>query len=201
MITDALRNLANAAIREQRYREAQLLLEESLTVSQRAGDLLSEAYTFDRLGVLAESRQDYAHAHRWYCQSLDLVRTLGIEVFVGLELANVARIAHLQGDAGALKLHQEGLQLKWRHGWQNNQPGSLENIASIVLGHGDAARGVRLLSAAHRLRDRLGHAQPASDSDDIVWARSQLGEEAFAHAWAEGQAMTLEQAVADALDA
>jgi hypothetical protein len=35
---------------------------------------------------------------------------------------------------------------------------------------------------------------------DVAVARAQLGETAFAAAWAEGRAMTLEQAVAYALE-
>jgi hypothetical protein len=34
---------------------------------------------------------------------------------------------------------------------------------------------------------------------DVALARAQLGEEAFAAAWAEGQAMSLEEAIAYAL--
>jgi hypothetical protein len=35
--------------------------------------------------------------------------------------------------------------------------------------------------------------------DDLASARATLGEEAFAAAWAEGRAMTLDEAIADAL--
>jgi hypothetical protein len=37
-------------------------------------------------------------------------------------------------------------------------------------------------------------------SDAVAAARASLGEETFAAAWAEGRAMTLEQAAADALE-
>ena len=46
---------------------------------------------------------------------------------------------------------------------------------------------------------RLPHRRAIIDAG-LSCARSTLGDEAFAAAWAEGRAMTLEQAVAYALD-
>lgn len=66
-----------------------------------------------------------------------------------------------------------------------------------------ACCGVRLLGAAAAARDVVGI--PLSPGDyveyarDVATLRDQLGEEAFDAAWAEGRAMTLEQAIASAL--
>jgi hypothetical protein len=62
----------------------------------------------------------------------------------------------------------------------------------------------RLLGAALALREAAGKPpEPgwrAACDRLILAARGALGEEAFAVAWAEGQAMALEQAVAAALE-
>jgi len=62
----------------------------------------------------------------------------------------------------------------------------------------------RLLGAADALLLALGQSRDSIDSfdqDRIVAAiRAQFGEEAFATAWEAGRAMTLEQAIEEALD-
>ena len=66
---------------------------------------------------------------------------------------------------------------------------------------GRPERAARLLGASAALREEIG--APLSpitqaDHDHAVNAsREALGEDAFAAAWAEGSAMTLEEAIAD----
>jgi hypothetical protein len=65
-------------------------------------------------------------------------------------------------------------------------------------------RPVRLHAAAQALRDAIGKpvapSRRAEHQRELAAARAALGKQAFAAAWAEGRAMTLEQAVAYALD-
>jgi len=69
-----------------------------------------------------------------------------------------------------------------------------------------AERSARLLSAAETLLDTIGLSLAAwpemrADYDRYVAAaRAQLDEATFAAAWAQGRAMTLDQAVAYALE-
>jgi hypothetical protein len=68
-----------------------------------------------------------------------------------------------------------------------------------------AVRAARLLAAAEALRDSLRLSLRPYERADLesamTFARTHLDEEAFAAAWAEGHAMTLEQAVAYAIRA
>ena len=64
-------------------------------------------------------------------------------------------------------------------------------------------RAAHLFGAAHAFLQRSGALidpgdQPEHDRN-IAFVRARLGEAAFEAAWAEGQAMTLDQAVAHAL--
>jgi hypothetical protein len=65
-------------------------------------------------------------------------------------------------------------------------------------------RAVRLFAAAEASRASIGTPLDFLDLDEyetcLQAVRSALGEEAFAAAWAEGRALTLEQAVARALE-
>jgi hypothetical protein len=61
---------------------------------------------------------------------------------------------------------------------------------------GQPERAVRLWGAAEALYDSIGK---HTDYYDRAAARAQLDDATFAAAWAEGRAMTVEQAIAYAL--
>jgi hypothetical protein len=65
-------------------------------------------------------------------------------------------------------------------------------------------RAARLFGAAEELRARIGAlGQPierAVYADSVARVRAQLDPETFAAAWAEGRAMSMEQAITDVID-
>jgi hypothetical protein len=76
----------------------------------------------------------------------------------------------------------------------------LEGFAHVAGAEGDAERAARLFGAAEALREALGAPLPpverAHYDRSVAATRAALGEEAFAAAWAEGRALSLEQAIA-----
>jgi hypothetical protein len=78
--------------------------------------------------------------------------------------------------------------------------------AGLWVARGRPERAARLYGAERALRP-AGAPAPAGRTALVVWryeedlaaARAALGDEAFAAAWAQGQVMPREQAVADAL--
>jgi hypothetical protein len=78
-----------------------------------------------------------------------------------------------------------------------------EGLARLASAKGQRDRAARLFGAAELLRETLGyHASDQADHDKYVAsARAGVAETAFAAAWAEGRAMTLEQAIEYALAA
>jgi hypothetical protein len=73
-------------------------------------------------------------------------------------------------------------------------------LARLALAAGQARRAVQLLAAAGpAVNTRMTGPVDRDDYErDVTVGRAQLGESAFA-AWAEGQALSLEEAVALAL--
>jgi non-specific serine/threonine protein kinase len=76
-------------------------------------------------------------------------------------------------------------------------------MAAVLVERGQSERAARLFGAEHALRNTIGYVvgdrwRPRHERN-LVSARAALGDEAFAAAWARGQAMTREQAVAYAL--
>jgi hypothetical protein len=80
---------------------------------------------------------------------------------------------------------------------------ALENLALTIAATGEGARAAYLLGAAAALRETVG-APPhprgqAGMERTTASAQAALGEEAWAAAFAAGRALTLEEAVAEAL--
>jgi len=83
---------------------------------------------------------------------------------------------------------------------QLNLPFYLEGLAEVVAAQGEGAWAARLWGAAEALREDLNTPLPAVFRTEyelaIAAVRTQLGEHAFAAAWAEGRTITPEQALA-----
>jgi hypothetical protein len=73
----------------------------------------------------------------------------------------------------------------------------------VAVAQAQSERAARLFGAAEALREAIGTPLPPADRAEhdrsVAAVRTALGEEAFAAAWAEGRALTLEHAVAFAL--
>jgi hypothetical protein len=69
---------------------------------------------------------------------------------------------------------------------------------------GQPQEAARLLGASAAMLETMGMPYPPSDKDEVALyltdIRSQLDEETFAAAWAEGQAMSMTEAVAYVLE-
>jgi tetratricopeptide (TPR) repeat protein len=80
----------------------------------------------------------------------------------------------------------------------------LEGLAGIARRRGDLERAVRLYGAAARLRDSAASALPVFERGNVDAATVELtialGEEGFAAAWAAGQGLPAERAVAYAIE-
>jgi len=76
---------------------------------------------------------------------------------------------------------------------------ALHVYADLAYVEGDADRAVRLFAAADRHRRAIPHVMPSSVGDrydrELADLRRTLGDDAFDAEWAEGTAMTLEDAV------
>jgi predicted ATPase/DNA-binding SARP family transcriptional activator len=195
--------LGNAAFAEGDLGAAQSLWEETLAIDQeatgRGGDVLLS------LGRLAAARDDYAGARAWYEEYVEQGQKTGYRLYVADGLLGLGDVACLEGDYTAARIfYQQALALQRE---QHNRIGIaafLERLAGVCQAQGQPERSARLLGVAETLRERDGVPLPPMDQanyDPIVSAaRVQLGEEAFLAAWAEGRALTIEQAVADVLE-
>lgn len=134
--------------------------------------------------------------------SLRIVRQAGVETMVVQVRIGLARLLAQQGDvAAARNLYRKGLtQLLELNIYKEDIAASLEGLATLEAEQGVPGQAAWLWGAAEVLREAIGApiypVHRPSYEQAITLARTQLGEQTFAVAWAEGRSMTVEQALA-----
>jgi len=163
------------------------------------------AWTLNHLGHAAQLRGDYQRAAEMHQESLAIFRCL-VYQYIGLSWAyhSLGETALGMGRLDeATRWLAQGLTISQTLSDQASVPWCLAGLGSVAALDEEPERAARLWGAAERLRQALGcrpaPAARATYERALATCRAQLGEEAFAAAWAEGQAMTLEQAIAEAL--
>ena len=124
---------------------------------------------------------------------------------VAYALHGLAEIARSTGNLEpAAAMYSEGMALFQQTAEQRGVAWCMEGLAKLALGRHQPERATRLLAAASSLRDACGAPVQPADRPDydraVAAAQAQLGETAFSAAWAQGRALTLEQAIALALE-
>jgi tetratricopeptide (TPR) repeat protein len=170
-VADILCSRSRVALAQRNTELAASLLEESLALCVAVDDTAGKAQALHLLGQVARQQGDIAHANMRLTESLRLRQSRApYDILESIE--------GLGGLAVAAQHSPESRPLA-------------------------ALRAARLLSAAAAIRDLLKLPLPPGDraayERDVAAARGQVDETAWAMAWAEGQAMTLEQAITEAL--
>lgn len=198
--------LGQIALDQSEDTRARALLEEGLLLHQEAGDTrgsLGALYFLERLHL---AQGELARARAYGEEQLALSRAIGFQISAAGALSFLGRVALEEGNvttAGELFAESLALLRETNESWP---------IADVLLGIGvtltalDCAQeAVRLWGAAGALCAALGVPLPPDERAFVERARvallSQLGEDAFAAAWAEGRALTPEQALAGAIHA
>ncbi len=205
-IATALNSLGMVAYHEEDYDAAAEHYEGSLAICTELDDKHGISVALNNLGSINHSLGNYDRATALYEQSLDLERELGDQQGIAAALNNLAEVALDNEDyARAARLYNESLAFCRELGDRQGIAVCLEGLAGVVGGQGQIARAARLFGAAAALRQEIGSLlQPAylpKYEQQIDALRSKLDETQWSSAWTGGQAMTLEQAIAYALEA
>jgi non-specific serine/threonine protein kinase len=179
--------------------------EAALRVLRELGAEADAGPARDALALAALGAGDLARARALLEARLAAAEAAGQGRAAGFCLTRLGRVARLEGDrAAARRRLAAGLQRSRDAGDRPNILVALEEWAGLAAAEGRPGRAARLFGAAQALRAAAGLARHASlcaaYGRDLAATRAALGPEAFAAAWAAGQAMPLEQAVADALE-
>jgi len=201
----ALISLGWVALRSGDHQLANTRLEEALALSRELGDTRSIGFELSGLGEAALRQGDYVRARQLMEESLELRRQLGNKWGVGVSLGMLGWVAMRERDwdRAAARLG-ESLEVRREIGDKGGSAWCLERLAGVTMAQGQAEKAVRLFSAAAALRASIGSVIDPVDQAryerNRKSLRAKLGKERFAAARDEGRAMTLDQAVAYALE-
>jgi predicted ATPase/DNA-binding XRE family transcriptional regulator len=181
-------------------------LAESLEIGRRANDCWAQATGLMLQSFMAMAAGDVDAARELLVESVTLYRVSRDKTNLARALLASAGIDRLRGELDiAMSDLDEALQLSSDVGDWGSFVACLTCLAGVLLAQGHPERGAVLLGAADRIRDVTG-AQPLQGSDALnagieEAVRDALETTAFDRAFAEGHAMSQEEAAAYALDA
>jgi non-specific serine/threonine protein kinase len=206
-IASALTDLGMAALWGQRDDiPVTAVMEELRELKPRLKNRNTLAYLLVLEGMIALSRGDVDHSVTLHEQSLKLFRETRNTPGIITCLGQLGGIVLRRGDyEGALPLLRETLRLGWESDYTVAVQTVLYFLACVAASREQPVRAARLWGAVEGMEEDYGvHVSPIALSQTdyegrLAAARSQVDEEAWSGAWAEGKAMPLEQAVGYAL--
>ncbi|WP_309719621.1 tetratricopeptide repeat protein [Armatimonas sp.] len=201
----SLNSLGNSAFFQADYATAQRYHEASLTLKRELGDKSGISISLNNLGNIAHQRGDLATALRYHEESLALKQELGDKNGVASSLLNLGNIAQRQSNNEAARAYfQQSLRTRQELEDRFNVIICLESLANLALDEKNFSHAALLWGAATRLKEEIGTATPHSIQESHLYhlksTRAGLGDDAFEAVFARGHGLTLEEAIARALE-
>lgn len=206
-LASVLQSLAYATMEihgSQAAQQLQSYMEESLALSQGSVDPEAAVRIEGILAKLAFYRGDLVEARKHADLMLDLHKEMGDQLSVTGHQSGMAHVARQLGNfEEALALYRETL-LDWQKiGHRGAVAHQLERFAFIAKAQEQGERAVKLISAAEALREASNSPMTPQErieyDNEVASLRAGMDEKTFVSLWAEGRAMTMEQAIEYAL--
>lgn len=177
-----------------------MLAEEAQTLYNELSNKRGIADTHRLLSSALTEQGEYARALMLAEQAATIYKELGDPWATTYTQISMAGVVQLQGDSiHAQALVEESLAVSIEAGYLGGIAFGLEQLATIVATQREPARTVLLWGAAEAVRETISAPilpiERAGYEPAVSRAHSQLGDEIFATLWAEGRAMTPDQAL------
>jgi predicted ATPase/DNA-binding SARP family transcriptional activator len=163
-------------------------------------------WSLTMLANVARCEGDLSSARSLFEESASIHQYFGRRGDAAWCQLGAGNVALAQGDqAAARSLYTEVLKAFREHDDREGSAFALERFASLAAATGQSETVARLLGAAEALREAIEFPLPPVDRTEyydrlVEETRIALGEKRFAAAWAEGRAISLEEAIQFALD-
>lgn len=207
-VAASLASLGLAVLLQGDKARATALREEADKLRREPLDRQTLAHVLISLARIALQEGDYERTTALGRESLALNRELEDRWGIAQSLMAMGFAELALGDhEGAAASFEEALRLLRTRGDQIGVSFSLLGLAGVASEQLKPERAARLWGAAEALRETVGLRFSPSDRSHLNYenrltaARSLLGDEAFAAAWTEGRATSLEEAIEYALAA
>jgi predicted ATPase/DNA-binding SARP family transcriptional activator len=192
--------------------------QEAIKLGWEVGNISNVAGSTDTLGLIAFHEGDFPAAQSFLEEGLRLMRQVEDKPGIAIMLDLLGGIAYTQGHYEEAKARVEESQLLWQDlgskpdvAWGRYFLGwCLAGLAELAGAAGKPERAARLFGATHTLLQSLDTQLEATDQGryeriptttqadferHVAALHAKLGDQTFETAWAEGQAMTLDQTV------
>jgi non-specific serine/threonine protein kinase len=189
------------------YAVARARFGEALSISRELHSQSWYGFALLQLAAMARIEGSYEQSRRSIEEALAIARDIGARWLHGSGLAAAGWLARAERDNERAKaLTAAALRLFNAAVFSRGIDGCLRNLGILAVEAGRVRRGACLLGASDRMGDldRVIYGLLLGNHEAYLayraTARTMLGDREFEAAWAEGQAMTLDQAVAYALE-
>jgi non-specific serine/threonine protein kinase len=204
-ITNSLTNLARLTLWMGDFSSPAAWLEEALSISRQLGDQASEDEILATFGILAYWQADYGRARAYYEESLILCEKVGDQFQSLWAHVFMAYAVLRQGDIHqAHEMFADGIRSAQKAGLTIALVFAVEGLASLNINQGNYQLSIRLFAWADAMREKIGDFRPpveqASVDKDLAVIRSKVDDAEFTRLSAQGRSMTVEQAIALALE-
>jgi len=205
-IAASLAHLGSVATAQGDYAAARALLDESLGIHRQLGDQRSIAAVLHLLGDVADAEGDRDRALRLHEESLAIRRRVGDRPGTARSLLALGVHARRRRRyAQAHECFQESLPITQETGNRRDIATCLEGIAGLCVSQKKHEMAARIFGAADQLRETIGAPIPVGHRHrhdrEIASIDRALDAGGFERAWAQGRAMDLDEAIAEALRA
>jgi non-specific serine/threonine protein kinase len=200
----ALSTLGLVVLRAGDYTGARAIYSESLALRRVMNNAWGVANSLSSLAEIERLTNNNARARELIEESLRLYRQMGSPGDIARALHNLGYLESHRGDPlRAFDLFIESYQLYATINLPRGIAECLTGFALIANGKKQPKRTVQLLAAADVIFERLSASRWQTDQIEytrtLATARTQLTPAAFDAAWNAGRALTLDQAIAEAL--
>jgi tetratricopeptide (TPR) repeat protein len=185
------------------YAPAADLLKESLAMWREQGNSGRIGHTLVALGMVSRSEGDPKSARPLIEEGLSVLDNIGYLFGAALARMQLGHVARLEGDdRQAIRHYADSLSRAWDLGANEMAVENVEFLACVATALGQPIRAGRLFGAATALRSAL-NLPPPMDSEIGALEKhkaeaKRMALSAWTRAWSNGQAMSLEEAIAEA---
>jgi hypothetical protein len=172
---------------------------------RKGNDRINTPAALQRLGLVFVAKGDLHRGRTLLEEGLELARASGNRRHVASGLAGLGALSTSEGAyADAQTFHAEALRIRAASGMRPAIADSLERLGRLSVAAGRGERAAVLLGSAEELRETVGTVIDPVDKPEhdeaLAKVKADLSKAAFDAAWAKGRALSVDEAVAYALD-
>jgi non-specific serine/threonine protein kinase len=205
MMARALLGAGQAAVSLSDFEQAEQLLQESLELARAGAETRPICMALGSLATLYRTAGQPGRARELWQESLPLIRAVGDRYGTAICLFGLASVAIEEGQPeDAPPILAEALALALELDYREGIAYFLEGAAAVAASRGDPKRAATILGRMQAIHGELHFTANADDerlnAHTAEAARAAMGESAFAAALEAGEDMSVEQALAYAIE-